>query len=92
MLNVLCQSVSNSIINTRFPLNTDGHREEREKKLAGMMHYFGLVMAFFYILVSAVIVFTQVFGAIDNNTRYIFGTIMFVYGCFRLFRVFGARK
>ena len=57
-----------------------------------MTQYFGLVMALFYITVSAVIVFTQVFGAIDDNTRYIFGAIMFVYGCFRMYRVFGARK
>lgn len=93
MLNVPYLFVSNwTIKRSLIFVNTEGIREERNKKVAGLMKYFGISMSLFYIMISVLVSFTGLFEGIHATTKYLFSAMLFIYGCFRFYRVFAQPK
>jgi hypothetical protein len=66
----------------------DNTPQDRESKVAMMLKYFGIIMAIFYFTMGAAVLILPFFESIDTTTRYIFAAMLFIYGAFRLYRLF----
>jgi hypothetical protein len=66
----------------------DKQHQEREDKVAMMLKYFGVIMAIFYFTMGVGVLILPFFSTIPAYTRYIFAAMLFIYGAFRLYRIF----
>jgi len=59
---------------------------KRHQKIAGLLKYFRLIMAIFYLVMGISIAFLPLFADISSTTRYVFGVMLICYGIFRFYR------
>lgn len=60
--------------------------ERRDKKVAGYLHYFGIIMAIFYFIIGIVFFVMHVMENLSQNMHYFVGTAFVCYGIFRFYR------
>jgi len=61
--------------------------------LAGILGYFNVFMAFFYVFAGSYLVFSDLnFLAINKIYRIILGIVIIVYGFYRIYRAFKSNR
>lgn len=61
-------------------------RADRDKKIARLLRYFGVIMAIFYFVMGISFMVMPWFAYL-GQMRYVIGTLLIVYGCFRFYRL-----
>lgn len=67
-------------------MNLEEIRADREKKIARSLTYFGVIMAIFYFVLGLSFMLMPLFEYL-GNMRYLLGTLLVAYGCFRFYRL-----
>lgn len=67
-------------------MNTEEIRERREKRVSLQKKYRNIVMGACYIIVGAGLAFFMPELNISDMVRWLLAGLLFLYGCFRLYR------
>ena len=59
---------------------------QRSEKIARLLKIFGVVMAFFYVLIGIIILYFPVIEGISDTVKYLLCTLLISYGIFRFYR------
>lgn len=73
-------------------MNLEEIRAERDKKIARLLRYFGVIMAIFYFVMGLAFILLPWFDAIAPYTRYGTAVLLMAYGCFRFYRMLKSIK
>lgn len=67
-------------------------RADRDKKIAKLLGYFGVIMAIFYFVMGLAFLVLPQFVAYAGEIRYAVAPLLIVYGCFRVYRLIKAKQ
>ena len=69
------------------------NKEKLKNIFQKFLKIFGYVMVLFYLILSSVLLFTNIFSTtLPPIKRYILGGMLLAYGIFRAYRVFQSQK
>lgn len=69
------------------------NKEKLKNIFQKFLKIFGYVMVLFYLILSSVLLFTNIFSTtLSPIKRYILGGMLLAYGIFRAYRVFQSQK
>ncbi len=73
--------------------NSSVNKEKLKNLLLKFLQIFGYVMVLFYLILSSILIFTNIFSAsLSPIKRYILGGMLLAYGIFRAYRIFLSQK
>jgi uncharacterized membrane protein HdeD (DUF308 family) len=67
-------------------LDREEQIEERNKKVAKFLRYFGVIMAIFYLVAGIAILNFPIIDALPDTMRYLVSGLFILYGIFRFYR------
>ncbi len=68
-------------------MNLENTRAKRNKQIAIVLKYFGVIMAIFYIVMGTAFLVFPPFVNYAGDIRYAVASLLFLYGCFRVYRL-----